>query len=111
MVPNPHRIKYALQRVHSYPTPYFEELQCSSKSTPLSVATQLVIITIVCYLMSIVDVTMKLYAEIPGYSYSSPEDPFTSGSRPDLVLETTICIFRIELISLFCNNLNKVNRV
>ena len=59
--------------------------------------------TIVYYLMSILDASMKLYVDIPGYR--SPEDLFTSGSRPDLVLETSSCIFALELTVCFETNL------
>ena len=61
--------------------------------------------TIVYYLMSILDSSMRLYVDIPGYL--SPEDLFVSGSRPDLVLVTSDCIFALELTVCFETNLVK----
>ena len=48
---------------------------------------------------------MKLYVDIPGYL--SPEDLFTSGSRSDIVLETSSCIYALELTVYFETNLIK----
>ena len=61
--------------------------------------------TIVYYLISIIDSSMKLHVDIPGYR--TPEDLFTSGNRPDLVLETETCIFALELTICFETNLVK----
>ena len=55
--------------------------------------------------MSVLDGGKKLYVDIPGYL--PPEDLFTSGSRPDLVLETENCIFVVELTVCFETNLLK----
>ena len=55
--------------------------------------------------MSIIDSSMKLYVDIPGYC--TPEGLFTSGNRPDLVLETENCIFALELTICFETNLVK----
>ena len=61
--------------------------------------------TIVYYLMSILDSTMKLYVDIPGYQ--PPDEIFSTGSRPDIVLETKDTMYVIELTVCFETNLQK----
>ena len=54
-------------------------------------------------LMSILDNSMKLYVDFPGYL--SSEELFESGHRPDLVLETSDTYFVMELMISFETNL------